>query len=286
MESVRAIPPELKPKNTRDSKEWHKQMMDEYKRMNDNFKNNVTIDVLSKTKVEELDKDFLTFEETDVFDFFTKAKNEMNKIKKNNDNISTAIKEYESFKTDINKFNDLVKEANEIYNTLSNKIQITDIENKLIISQNVLLTNENKVNISDFERSINDKITELNDKLASNNSRLSDFKKLVLKCMGNEKIEYNICNVCVTNKINICINPCGHTFCSVCVEKMNSKCGMCRGKIDAKIKMYIENDDKDENEIVSASVGGEIQGWDHNTSIISTATSIGIGSLSSFYSFG
>lgn len=280
--SERTIPPELRPKNTRDSKEWHKTMMDEYKRMSENFKNNIVSEDNNKLKIEELHDEFLTFKETDVFDFFSKAKNEMNKIKKNNDDISEVIKEYESFKTDINKFNDLVKEANNIYDNLSTKTQISDIKHKLIISQNILLKNENKTNIRDFETSIDEKIIDLNNRLTNNNNRLSNFKKLVMKCMGNEKIDYNMCNVCVTNKINICINPCGHTFCSVCVEKMNSKCGMCRGKIDAKIKMYIENDDKDDDEIVSANInndldGNTIQGWDHDTSIIATSFSFSSG---------
>lgn len=53
-----------------------------------------------------------------------------------------------------------------------------------------------------------------------------------------------MCSVCVTRKINTCLNPCGHTFCLVCVEKMNNKCGMCRASFISKIKMYIA-DDKD-----------------------------------------
>jgi len=90
--------------------------------------------------------------------------------------------------------------------------------------------------------------------------------------MGDEKVEYNICNVCVTNKINICINPCGHTFCSVCVEKMGLKCGMCRGKIDAKIKMYIDNDtDNGDDEIVSANLNDNLDDWIPLTSIAHTA---------------
>lgn len=287
MEIVRNIPPGLRPQNTRDSKDWHTSMMVRYKRMNEEYNTDIS-DTEKFTSIENMD-DTLTFEEADVFNFFTKAKDEMNKIKKNNKDIILEIKKYEMFKNQISQFNDLVKKAKQIYDDLSTKIQITDIKNKLIISTDILLQTENKINIEQFEADIDLKIDNLNNKLSNNNIKLSDFKKLVLRCMGDEKINYNICNVCVTNKINICINPCGHTFCSSCIEKMDSKCGMCRGKIEAKIKMYIENDDNDDEKsdssdgISSANLIGDldngdgINGWHQTSSIASSATIFGSG---------
>ena len=262
MITQRIIPRDLTPKNTRDSKEWHKDMMARYKKLSVEFENNI-IPSQDKLKIDNIEE-YLTFDEADVFDFFTKAKSEMDKIKKNNDIISDKIKKYETFKQDIAMFKELVKQGNEIYDNLSKNTQILDIENKLIISQNILLQHENKLNIENFEESIDEKIYELNNKFMHNNNKLSDFKKLVLKCMVNENINYNICNVCVTNKINICINPCGHTFCSVCVEKMGIKCGMCRGKIETKIKMYIENDDNDEKDEIDSLDNSEgFSGFDN-----------------------
>ena len=287
MEIVRNIPPGLRPQNTRDSKDWHTSMMVRYKRMNEEYNTDIS-DTEKFTSIENMD-DTLTFEEADVFNFFTKAKDEMNKIKKNNKDIILEIKKYEMFKNQISQFNDLVKKAKQIYDDLSTKIQITDIKNKLIISTDILLQTENKINIEQFEVDIDEKINNLNNKLSNNNIKLSDFKKLVLICMGDEKIDYNLCNVCFANKINICINPCGHTFCSSCIEKMGLKCGMCRGKIAAKIKMYIENDDNNSNEnpepndeISPANVnndliddfiqGNDVDGWNISSSIASTAS--------------
>ena len=59
---------------------------------------------------------------------------------------------------------------------------------------------------------------------------------------SKKKIKKNMCSICVTRKINTCLNPCGHTFCLTCVDKMNNKCGMCRASFISKIKMYIVDD--------------------------------------------
>jgi len=239
------LPSDLKPLYTRDTKDWHKIMMERYNKMSEEYKNNDLCDFEKDTHIESTDN-ILTFEDADVFIFITKAKIEMAKIKKINNSIITQIEEYETFKDEIEKFNNIVKQAEKIYETLSKKIQITNIKNKLIISDNILLQNENKINIEEFEKNIDDKIFELNNKLNNNRNKILDFKKLILKCIGDEKFSYNMCNICVKNKINKCINPCGHTFCSSCLEKMGSKCGMCRSKIQSSIKMYIDNDDDNE----------------------------------------
>ena len=237
---------ELRPLNTRDTKDWHKIMMERYKKISEEYKNNDLCDFEKDTNIKNIDN-ILKFEDADVFIFITKAKIEMSKIKNINNKIIAQIEEYEKFKNDIEKFNDFVNQAEQIYDNLSKKIQITDIKNKLIISSNILLQNENKINIEEFQKNIDEKIFELHNNLTNNRCKISDFKKLVLKCIGDDKISYNMCNICVKNKINICINPCGHTFCSSCIQKMHSKCGMCRSKIDSTIKIYIDNDDDDDN---------------------------------------
>ena len=43
----------------------------------------------------------------------------------------------------------------------------------------------------------------------------------------NELHKRKICRKCNINKINTCITPCGHYFCSECVKKMNSICYSC-----------------------------------------------------------
>jgi hypothetical protein len=274
---ITRLPPGLRPQNTRASKDWHTSMMTRYNRMNEEYNNSDIFNPENNNHIENTD-DTLKFEEADVFNFFKKAYSEMNKIKKNNNDIVLEIEKCEKFKNQISQFNELIKTANELYDNLSSDVQISDIKNKLIISTNILLQTENKINIEQFEIDIDEKIDNLNNKLSNNNIKLSDFKKLVLACMGDEKIDCNLCNICFTHKINICINPCGHTFCSSCIEKMGSKCGMCRGKIEAKIKMYIENDNNyDKKSVPSDGIshanlisdlneGDSVVGWNVITS--------------------
>ena len=119
------IPTELTGKNTRDSKDWNKDMMARYKKLSAEFENN-TIPSQDNLKIDNIEE-YLTFDHADVFDFFTKAKSEMDKIKKNNDIISDKIKKYETFKQDIAMFKELVKQGNEIYDNLSKNTQILDI---------------------------------------------------------------------------------------------------------------------------------------------------------------
>lgn len=279
----RILPRELRPTDTRKScKEFHDLMMIEYNKRCEILK---TYNNVSNTVNEELDDNFLTFDEDDVFGFFSKAKNEMSRIKKINDEITNSIKEYESFKADIIKFNDLVKKANEIYDNLSIKSQPFNLTNKLRVDEQILLNAEIRSEIKDFEISVDDKIDQLNIKLRSNNNKLADFKKLILNCVKNDKVDINMCNVCVTNKINICINPCGHTFCSSCIEKMNSKCGMCRGNIDSKIKIYIENDGDDDNTNTNSNEPESYLGVEGLVSTFSGGLTAHIGStFSDFFS--
>jgi hypothetical protein len=48
-----------------------------------------------------------------------------------------------------------------------------------------------------------------------------------------------ICSICLTDTISYAIVSCGHTFCAGCCRKMVYECGMCRGKIKEKMKIYI-----------------------------------------------
>lgn len=237
----RVIPRALIPVKTRDDS-YNKAMMLDFKKKTDEHENQIDIDEINDNS----DDNSLKYDKDEVFEFCKKANNEIDLIKNNNTIIEKDVKEYESFKKVFEKFKNLVDEANKIYENLSIDSQRLPIKNKLKISKNILIIRGNG-EIDKFLEDVHDKIFDLNERLNSNITKICNFKKLVLRCIGETSINYNVCNVCVTNKIDICINPCGHTFCSSCVEKMYSKCGMCRGEIKTKIKMYIENDDDNNN---------------------------------------
>jgi len=47
-----------------------------------------------------------------------------------------------------------------------------------------------------------------------------------------------MCPICLTDSVNSAISPCGHTFCSNCSKRMISECGVCRGRIRDRLKLY------------------------------------------------
>jgi hypothetical protein len=47
-----------------------------------------------------------------------------------------------------------------------------------------------------------------------------------------------LCPICLEDSVGTAISPCGHTFCSTCSKKMVNECGMCRGKIRDRLKLF------------------------------------------------
>lgn len=47
-----------------------------------------------------------------------------------------------------------------------------------------------------------------------------------------------MCPICLEDSVGTAISPCGHTFCSSCAKKMVNECGMCRGRIRDRLKLY------------------------------------------------
>ena len=46
------------------------------------------------------------------------------------------------------------------------------------------------------------------------------------------------CPICLSDSVNTAISPCGHTFCGTCAKRMVSECGICRGKIRDRLKLF------------------------------------------------
>ena len=47
-----------------------------------------------------------------------------------------------------------------------------------------------------------------------------------------------LCPICLTDPVGAAIVPCGHTFCQTCSRRMTTECGVCRGRIRERIKLY------------------------------------------------
>lgn len=46
------------------------------------------------------------------------------------------------------------------------------------------------------------------------------------------------CPICINESIGTAIYPCGHTFCQSCARKMVMECGICRGRIRDRLRLY------------------------------------------------
>jgi hypothetical protein len=55
---------------------------------------------------------------------------------------------------------------------------------------------------------------------------------------GNQLSTEPICAICLADHVSMAIVPCGHTFCSACARRMNIECGICRGRIRDRVKLY------------------------------------------------
>jgi len=73
------------------------------------------------------------------------------------------------------------------------------------------------------------------------------YKKTIDTCDTHKKtLSKYCCTVCYENEVKMCIQPCGHTFCVSCTEKLTTRCFACNGAVTAKIKMYLLGKDDDE----------------------------------------
>jgi hypothetical protein len=46
------------------------------------------------------------------------------------------------------------------------------------------------------------------------------------------------CPICISDTVATAISPCGHTFCGNCAKRMVVECGVCRGRIRDRLKLY------------------------------------------------
>jgi hypothetical protein len=47
-----------------------------------------------------------------------------------------------------------------------------------------------------------------------------------------------MCAICLADPITHTVVPCGHTFCTSCVRRMNVSCYLCRGTIRERVKLF------------------------------------------------
>jgi len=47
-----------------------------------------------------------------------------------------------------------------------------------------------------------------------------------------------LCAICLTEPVTHAVAPCGHTFCTGCVRRLNIACYLCRGSVRERVKLF------------------------------------------------
>ena len=219
-------------------------------------------DELIKEEIEkELKEKFLNDIESktnnDVIDNVTDVKivdnlndnNNVVKIKQNKDVLKEFNNAYEDLKKSFHKIQD---EFIEIDNTLITECkkttdQIKNLENMINFTSKLDKNyKEDKIMEEIIER-INLLATKIENNNDLDNAKKEYIKKRIeinkyldmIKSLNNLNIS-NICPLCLTNKIEVYINPCGHCSCTACKDRLlqyegscnNAKCFICRKNIE------------------------------------------------------
>jgi len=54
----------------------------------------------------------------------------------------------------------------------------------------------------------------------------------------NTEIREPLCSICLSEPVTHTVAPCGHTFCTGCVRRLNINCYLCRGSVRERIKLF------------------------------------------------
>lgn len=83
------------------------------------------------------------------------------------------------------------------------------------------------------------KIKESEDTLLALNSAIQQAENKLIMLNNKLKKKDNVsCPICFEKKINTALIPCGHCFCSDCINQ-SLQCYFCRKQIQTKQKIFL-----------------------------------------------
>ena len=113
--------------------------------------------------------------------------------------------------------------ANKIIKQYKNLLTVIDNQNKIIEEKDKI--------IEEFEKPYYSR------KMIKTRNKIINDLKIELEEKNKIINESNKCTICFNNTISHCCNPCGHTYCSDCIDKTNN-CYICRAIIHNNIKLF------------------------------------------------
>ena len=137
--------------------------------------------------------------------------------------LNNAINESKSNVKKLNVVIDFMRELN--INDCKDQLQETIIENIKQYSNNI--------------GGGNDHIKLMKENYIESRKNINKYLDIIKKL--NHMNVSNSCPVCLTNPVNIYLNPCGHTLCDGCYDRVSDnekKCFLCRTRVLSKFPLY------------------------------------------------
>jgi hypothetical protein len=220
----------------------YEQMMKKFQKLNAEYNKMANQGYIQREKDDELNDDINREKDYEMINLLKQMNSsiteKINNIKSHRDDLE----KYESYKTEIEKLSKAIDDINDLYEDTVIKsnnffsFDIPKLEKKIF----------DKDAVENIISSVNDIIADRISKISLLNQNIVEYKKLINECLPKEDVESIqkisnelLCSVCLTNKINVCITPCGHTFCDKCTAHMKSSCYMCKGAVSNKVKLYL-----------------------------------------------
>ena len=139
-----------------------------------------------------------------------------------NVNIETKKKKDDSL------YEKIIDKHNEYLNIKDKKLINNIISDEKLLNMNTIIQNKKdklKKNEEEISKILN-KIKILKETINTQDITIEDSKNV-------------ICSICDTNKIEYCINPCGHSYCKECCDRATLTCHTCSGTVTNKIKLFL-----------------------------------------------
>ena len=229
----------------------YEQMMKRFNQLNAEYNKMANQGYAQKEKDNELVDDLDREKDYEMVNLLKKINGSITEKIRNVKTCREDLEKYETYKTDIEKLAKAIDDVNELY-------EETVIKSNAFFSFDVPKVEKKtfeKDQVEEVVNAVNDVITDRISKIALLNQNIVEYKKLINECIPKEDVETVqaisnelLCAVCLTNKINVCITPCGHTFCDKCTDHMKSSCYMCKGNVSNKVKLFLgTNGGSDDN---------------------------------------
>jgi hypothetical protein len=134
-------------------------------------------------------------------------------------------------------YNNLLNANSDLFKNINLCIPFDD-EQEIMIIKNNIVDKYQKIEEKTYQNMIlNTKILKLKDTMLYIKTQMNEIDEDI----NFSKKSSCLCNICDENKINICLIPCGHTFCNICLSKtIGNLCPYCRENINFHNKLFIE----------------------------------------------